>query len=88
MSVHRNPANRSLEETLQALYDSEINVTITLCWDRGIHYALVLCTKPDDVKAEDSGYVANFAKLADALHKTALEQLPGSDYARKHNRDP
>lgn len=31
---------RNLQETLQALYDSEINVTITTLWDGGYDFAL------------------------------------------------
>jgi hypothetical protein len=30
---------RNLEQTLQALYDSEINVTITMLWDGGVDFA-------------------------------------------------
>ena len=32
---------RNLEQTLQALYDSEINVTITMLWDGGVDFALI-----------------------------------------------
>ena len=31
---------RDLAQTIQALYDSEINVTITMLWDGGIEFAL------------------------------------------------
>jgi hypothetical protein len=31
---------RHLEETLQALHDSEINVTITMLWNGGFEFAL------------------------------------------------
>jgi len=32
---------RNLQETLQALYDSEINFTITMLWDGGVDFAFV-----------------------------------------------
>ena len=33
---------RNLEQTLQALYDSEINVTITMLWDGGVGFSMAL----------------------------------------------
>jgi hypothetical protein len=60
---------RNLEQTLQALYASEINVTITMLWDGGVDFAFV--STPDDWHN-----VPSFAELADALHRL-FEDLPG-----------
>jgi hypothetical protein len=35
---------RDLQQTLEALYDSEIHVTITWLWDGGIDFGLFCCT--------------------------------------------
>jgi hypothetical protein len=35
-----------LEEVLQRLYDSEINVTITMLWDGGFDFALISYLNP------------------------------------------
>ena len=75
---------RSLEETLQALYDSEINVTITMLWDGGVDFAFVSSMESQDTKPEDWHNVKSFAELADALHKLALMTYRESDYARKY----
>jgi hypothetical protein len=42
---------RSLEDTLQALYDSEINVTITMLWDGGVDFGFISYMEFDDRKA-------------------------------------
>ncbi len=76
---------RNLQETLQALYDSEINVTITMLWDGGFDFAL--CSYLDSLY-EDLGQpgwhnVPKADELADALHEAALREYPDSDYAKK-----
>ena len=76
--------NRNLEETLQALYDSEINVTITMLWDGGVDFALISYMEYDDSTPDDWHNVPRFAELADALHKLALKMYPESGYAKKH----
>jgi hypothetical protein len=75
---------RNLEQTLQALYDSEINVTITMLWDGGVDFALISYMEYDESTPDDWHNVPSFAELADALHKLALKMYPESDYAKKH----
>ena len=77
---------RNLAETLQALYDSEINVTITMLWDGGFDFAL--CSYRDKLYGELGGpgwrQVRTAEELADALHEAALREYPDSGYARLH----
>jgi hypothetical protein len=73
---------RNLEETLQALYDSEINVTITMLWDGGVDFAFA--SSLEEPKPEDWRNVKSFADLAEDLHKAALKTYPKSDYAKKY----
>lgn len=75
---------RDLEQTLQALYDSEINVSISTLWDGGVDFALISPIEYDDSTKEDWHNVASYAALADALHELALKTYPESDFARKH----
>lgn len=79
---------RHLQETLQALYDSEINVTITTLWDAGYDFAL--CSYMDDAYDDMHNaawhHVPTAAELAEALHKTAMEEFPESSYARSQIR--
>lgn len=76
---------RNLQETLQALYDSEINVTITMLWNGGFDFAL--CSYMDaayeDMTHDSWHQVNTAAELADALHGAALAEYPGSDYAKR-----
>jgi hypothetical protein len=71
---------RNLAETLQSLYDSEINVTITMLWDGGFDFAL--CSYMDKLYGElgEPGWrqVRTAAELADALHDAALREYPDS----------
>ncbi len=81
---------RNLDSTLQALYDSEINVTITMLWDGGFDFAL--CSYMDERYSDMStpGWhnVGSAAELAQALHAAAMEEYPESDYARKERAGP
>ena len=74
---------RSLAETLQALYDSEIHVTITWVWDNGIDFALVPYMDWESTK-EKWHNVRRVAELADTLHERALVEYPESAYVRMH----
>jgi hypothetical protein len=71
---------RDLAQTIQALYDSQINVTITMLWGAGIDFAL--CSS---LEMCDSGRiwhkVERADQLADALHEAALHSYPKSVYA-------
>jgi len=75
---------RNLEQTLQALYDSEINVTITMLWDGGVDFAFISYMEYDESTANDFHNVPSFAELADALHRLALKTYPESDYGKKY----
>lgn len=74
----------NLETTLQALYDSEINVSISTLWDGGIDFALNSSMEYDDSNKDDWHNVNGYAALADALHDLALKTYPESEYARKY----
>jgi hypothetical protein len=75
---------RSLEVTLQALYDSEINVTITMLWDGGVDFAFISYMEFDSITPEIWHNVKSFSELADALHERALREYPNSDYAKQY----
>jgi hypothetical protein len=78
--------NRNLAETLQAMYDSEINVTITMLWDGGFDFAFCSYMDPlyRDLGEPGWHHVRAGAELADALHTAALHEYPDSGYARLH----
>jgi hypothetical protein len=78
---------RDLQETLQALYDSEINVTIiTTLWDGGYEFGLI--SSMDDAYSDEGDprwhHVETAANLADGLHEAALREFPESGYAKRH----
>jgi hypothetical protein len=75
---------RDLVKTLQALYDSEINITITMLWDGGVDFAFISYMQFDEATPDDWHNVRSFAELADAIHERALKEYPESDYALKH----
>ena len=75
---------RNLEDTLQALYDSEINISITMLWDGGVDFAFISYMELDDAKPDDWQNVKSFGELADAIHKAALKTYPESDYAKRY----
>jgi len=78
------PEKRDLEKTLQDLYDSEINLSITMLWDGGVDFAFLSSMEFYDAKREDWHNVPSFAELADAIHNAALKTYPESDYAKKY----
>ncbi len=77
---------RNLQETLLALYDSEINVTITMLWDGGFDFALCSYMEPlyDDLCQPERHNVPKADELADALREAALQAYPESDYAKRN----
>jgi hypothetical protein len=77
------PAPHNLEKTMQALYDSEISFTVTHRGNANIDFALVSYMEYADLKPEDWHHVETYAQLAEALHKTALDEYPMSDYAKQ-----
>ena len=72
-----------LATVLQRLYDSEINVTITMLCDAGVDFAFLSSMELPDSTPEDWHNVSSFTELADALHRLALKTYPESEYARK-----
>jgi hypothetical protein len=72
---------RDLAATIQALYDSEINVTITMLWDGGMQFAFIsyMNFQADDIPWES---VDRAEELADAMHSLALLRYPESGYAK------
>jgi hypothetical protein len=69
-----------LEEILQALYDSEINVSISWLWDGGIDVAL-----GDELNGYDAdGQVSTVAEAAAWLRDQACKHYPDSGFARKY----
>ena len=67
-------------QTIQALYDSEINVTITMLWDGGIDFAL--CNSMEMCDGKTVWHTVERAdQLADALHEAVLLKYPQSRYA-------
>ena len=75
---------RDLVNTLQALYDSEINVTITMLWDGGVNFGFISYMEFEDIKPETWHHVNTFAELADAIHEGAVKEYPDSDYAKQN----
>ena len=64
-------------ETLQELYDSEINFSITTLWDAGFRWKL-----GDDMNGFVAEGEAETLKLAGAVLKAAaLKHFPGSAFA-------
>jgi hypothetical protein len=74
---------RDLAKTMQALYNSEINFTITILWNGGFDFALVSYIEYEASTKEQWHNVGSAAELADALHERALIEVPQSTYARR-----
>jgi hypothetical protein len=70
----------ALEEILSALYESEINASISWLWDGGIDVAL-----GDELNGYDAeGQVSTIAEAAAWLRDQACRHYPDSTFARKH----
>lgn len=84
MATKKKPTPRNLEATLQALYDSEFNVTIHWIWDGGVDFGFIAW--PDYAKstAADWHHVHSIADLAEAIHVVAITLAPDSKYARQN----
>jgi hypothetical protein len=76
-------AGRDLCETLQAMYDSQIDVTITWMRQEGIGFALFSRVEYIDLKPQDWKYVPDFYGLSEALHRKAVREFANSEYAQK-----
>jgi hypothetical protein len=71
---------RDLAQTIQSLYDSEINVTITMLWDGGIDFAF--CSSMAMCESNVTWHnVQRADQLADAIHEAAIVRYPQSVYA-------
>jgi hypothetical protein len=69
-----------LEEILNALYESEINASISWLWDGGIDVAL-----GDELNGYDAeGQVSTFAEATAWLRDQACKHYPDSGFARKY----
>ena len=81
--------DRDLVKTLQAIYDSEINFVIAMCWDGGVDFAFLsqMQLGTDDDLTSDWYKVDSFDKLADALHAAAMRKYPQSDYAKGEGQE-
>ena len=76
---------RDLTLTLQRLYDSEINVTITWLWDGGVDFAFLCTLDWRTATREDWHNVQRVDELAEALHKAAIAKYPTSEYAKLYS---
>jgi hypothetical protein len=69
-----------LEDILQALYDSEINASISWLWDGGIDVKL-----GDELTGYDAeGQVSTFAEATAWFRGQACRHYPDSGFARKY----
>jgi hypothetical protein len=69
-----------LEEILRALYESEINASITWVWDGGI--IVDLGDPLNGYDADDK--VGTFAEVTAWLRDQACKHYPDSEFARKY----
>ena len=72
----------TLEETLQAVYDSEINAKIEWCWDGGFDVTVGPWTPRDGVTG-DRTHVQHASEIADAVQFLACEAYPKSKFVRE-----
>lgn len=79
-----------LEEVLQRLYDSEINVTIAMLWDGGFDFAFddleSFVTPKPPITLTSWRNCRSARELPAAIHEAALEKYPQSDYAETYGR--
>ena len=76
--MRKEGANKmTLEQTLQAIYDSEINIKIEWCWDGGFD----LTVGPTGVTGKREN-VMLVSEIAEALREMVLKYVPKSLYAR------
>ena len=69
---------------LRALYDSELNVTITMLGDGGADFAFISYMELDNAKPDDWHNVPSSTELADAIHVLAMKTYPASADAKQH----
>ena len=81
---------RDLTRTIQAVYDSEIDVTITMLCAGGIDFALCssvhMCNTCNQAQGRPGvvwHHVDRADQLADAIHAAVLAELSQSAYARQ-----
>ena len=76
---------RNLAQTIQAVYDSEIGVTITtMLWNGGFDFALCSSVRNKMPVPEAVWHTVDRAdQLADAIHTAVLAELPQSAYAQR-----
>lgn len=76
----------SLEEVLQAVYDSEINIKIESCWDGGYLVISGNWTPRYGVQRGEYVYVELASELAEAVQEVASQAYPSSLFARNLQR--
>ena len=72
-----------MNDTLQKLYDSEINFSISTFWDGG--FDVKLCDQMNGYKAESNFKTFNEALIW--LQQSAIEHYPESAYAHNQMTD-
>lgn len=75
---------RTLEDVLRALYNNEINVQITWCWDAGFDLAIgnaYCCGMSAQPEAQTT--VRRVEEIAPWLIETAKRLFPSSEFAKE-----
>lgn len=75
----------TLEQTLQAIYDSEINIKIEWCWDGGFDLTVDPWSGYTGVTGKPEN-VMLVSEIAEALREMVLKYAPTSLYARNDFR--
>ena len=69
-------------ETLQALYDSEINFEISTFWDAGFDWKL-----GDEMNGwKDDGHAGTLGLAVQDLKAAAIKHFPNSTFSKTHLR--
>jgi hypothetical protein len=75
-------AQPHLEETLKALYDSEINATISWLWDGGVNFTFISYMESEQITpGTTSELLRNWPRRFTGQH--ALLEFPNSNYAKR-----
>jgi hypothetical protein len=72
-----------MNNTLQDLYNSEINAAIWWNWDGGIEVRMGDGTYGDDRNWQTAGNVNTIAEAEEWLKQQAIRMYPDSDFARR-----
>ena len=83
VSKPQKPVGRDLEQTLQAIYDSELNFTITRANPTGVDFSMRSYMTYHNMEPQDWHHVANYGELAEAIHQVVLATYPVSGHAKQ-----